>query len=133
MAFSIGHTKTAAYVIRNVEINGEHRPRRFSTWSPKAIATIRSLADTLEDRAIVVRLQRKPPGAKVERLRKRDNEWFAALRSNAARWAADNFDRLVDADEIQGDAAVDLACGPPIGHPQVSRMNGLHLSFGCSI
>jgi Protein of unknown function (DUF3631) len=91
-----GHTKTAAYVIRNVEINGEYRPRRFSTWSPKAIATIRSLADTLEDRAIVVQLQRKPPGAKVERLRKRDNEWFAALRSNAARWAADNFDRLVD-------------------------------------
>jgi len=60
-----GHTKTAAYVIRNVEVNGEHKPRRFSTWAPKAIATIRGLADTLEDRAIMVRLQRKPPGAKV--------------------------------------------------------------------
>src|SRR5262249_17858653 len=39
-----GHTKTAAYVIRNVEVNGEHKPRRFSTWAPKAIATIRGLA-----------------------------------------------------------------------------------------
>jgi putative DNA primase/helicase len=76
-----GHTKVAANVIRSVEVNGEHQPRRFSTWAPKAIATIRSLADTLEDRAIIVQLQRKPPGAKVERLRKRDNEWFAALRA----------------------------------------------------
>jgi putative DNA primase/helicase len=91
-----GHTKTAANVIRSVEVNGEHKPRRFSTWAPKAIATIRSLADTLEDRAIIVQLQRKPPGAKVERLRKRDNEWFAALRSQADRWATDNFEKLVD-------------------------------------
>src|SRR5262249_6306993 len=43
-----GHTKAAAHVIRNVESNGEHRPQRFSTWAPKAIATIRELADTLE-------------------------------------------------------------------------------------
>jgi hypothetical protein len=29
------------------------------TWAPKAIATIRSLADTLEDRSIIVTTQRK--------------------------------------------------------------------------
>ena len=56
----------------------------------------RTLADTLEDRAVVVRLQRKPPGATVERLGRRDNADFAALRSQAARWAADNFDKLAD-------------------------------------
>jgi hypothetical protein len=67
-------------VIRNID----HKPRRFSTWAPKAIATIHILADTLEDRAIVVRLQRKPPVTKVERLRRRDNADFAALRSQAA-------------------------------------------------
>jgi putative DNA primase/helicase len=104
-----GHTKTAASVIRTVEINGEYKAQRFSTWAPKAIATIRALADTLEDRAVVVQLQRKPPGAKVERLRNRDNEWFAALRSNAARWAADNFDRLVDPDPDIPDALNDRA------------------------
>ena len=49
-----GHTKTAAYVIRTVEMCGEHKAKRFSTWAPKAIATIRSLADTLEDRSIIV-------------------------------------------------------------------------------
>jgi hypothetical protein len=52
-----GHAKAAAYVIRNVEVGGEHKPRRFSTWAPKALATIRFLPDTLEDRAIVVQLQ----------------------------------------------------------------------------
>jgi putative DNA primase/helicase len=134
-----GHTKTAAYVIRNVEVNGEHKPRRFSTWAPKAIATIRGLADTLEDRAIMVRLQRKPPGAKVERLRKRDNEWFAALRSNAARWAEDNFDKLADSDpqvpEALNDRAADnwrplLAIADLAGGewPQLARQAALTLS-----
>jgi putative DNA primase/helicase len=104
-----GHTKAAANVIRNVEVNGEHKPRRFSTWAPKAIATIRSLADTLEDRAVVVQLQRKPPEAKVERLRRRDNEWFAALRSHAARWAADSSAKLADPDPQIPDALNDRA------------------------
>jgi len=134
-----GHTKVGAYVKRTVEINGDHQPRRFSTWAPKAIATIGSLADTLEDRAIVVRLQRKPPGAKVERLRLRDNEWFAALRSQAARWAQDNFDRLVDPDpqipEALNDRAADnwrplLAIADLAGGewPQLARQACLTLS-----
>jgi putative DNA primase/helicase len=104
-----GHTKAAANVLRNIEVNGEHKPRRFSTWAPKAIATIRGLADTLEDRAIRLVLQRKAPCAKVERLRRRDNEWFAALRNQAARWAADNFDRLVDPDPKVPEALNDRA------------------------
>jgi putative DNA primase/helicase len=91
-----GHTKVAANIIRNVEINGEHKPRRFSTWAAKAIATIRSLADTLEDRSVRITLQRKSRNANVERLRRRDTEEFQKLRSQAARWAADNFDKLVD-------------------------------------
>jgi putative DNA primase/helicase len=93
-----GHTKAAAYVIRNIEVNGEHKPRRFSTWAPKAIATIRGVADTLEDRSVIVTLQRKPRDAKVERLRRRDTDEFARLRSQAARWATDNFAKLVDPD-----------------------------------
>jgi putative DNA primase/helicase len=106
-----GHTKVAANVIRNVEVNGEHKPRRFSTWAPKAIATIRGLADTLEDRAVIVTLQRKPREAKVERLRRRDTEELKTIRSQAARWAADNFDHLVDPEpkmpEVLNDRAAD--------------------------
>lgn len=93
-----GHTRAAAHVIRNVEVNGEHKPRRFSTWAPKAIATIRSLADTLEDRSIVLLLQRKSKTAKVARLRRRDSEEFAIVRRKLARWADDNFAALTDPD-----------------------------------
>jgi putative DNA primase/helicase len=28
-----GHTKPAAYVIRNVEVDGQFRAKRFSTWA----------------------------------------------------------------------------------------------------
>jgi putative DNA primase/helicase len=101
-----GHTKAAANVIRNID----NKPRRFSTWAPKALATIRAVADTLEDRAIVVQLQRKPPTATVGPLRRRDSEEFAALRSQAARWAVDNFDQLIDADPQLPNGLNDRAC-----------------------
>jgi putative DNA primase/helicase len=93
-----GHTKATAYVIRSVEVNGEHKARRFSAWAAKAIATIRSLADTLEDRSVVVQLQRKPKAASVARLRKRDSAEFGILRRKAARWADDNSSLLTDPD-----------------------------------
>jgi putative DNA primase/helicase len=106
-----GHTRTGAQTIRNVEVNGEYKAHRFSTWAPKAIATIKSLANTLEDRSIIVKLQRKSKAAKVERLRKRDSDGFALLRRKAARWATDNFSRLTDPDpsipEVLNDRAAD--------------------------
>src|SRR5262249_1612257 len=104
-----GHTRAAAYVIRNVETNGDHKPKRFSTWTPKAIAAIGELADTLRDRAVILQLQRKPKTAKVARLRKRDSDEFALLRRQAARWAADNFDKLCDPDPEISDALDDRA------------------------
>jgi putative DNA primase/helicase len=104
-----GHTRAGAHVIRNVEVNGEHKPRRFSTWAPKAIATIRELADTLEDRAIVVQLQRKPKAAKVSRLRKRDSEEFGILRRKTARWQEDNFPKLADPNPAIPDSLNDRA------------------------
>jgi putative DNA primase/helicase len=104
-----GHTRAAAYVIRSVETNGDHKPKRFSTWTPKAIAAIGELADTLRDRAVILQLQRKSRMAKVARLRKRDSDEFALLRRKAARWAADNFDRLRDPDPQIPDALDDRA------------------------
>jgi putative DNA primase/helicase len=104
-----GHTKTAAHVIRNIEVNGEYKPRRFSTWAPKAIATIRELADTLEDRAVVLQLQRRPKTASIVRLRKRDSAEFEVLRRQAARWADDNSSKLTDADPVVPDTLNDRA------------------------
>jgi hypothetical protein len=69
------------------------------------------LADTLEDRAVVVQLQRKAKTAKVARLRKRDCEEFAVLRQKAARWAEDNFSKLTDPEpkipDVLNDRAAD--------------------------
>jgi hypothetical protein len=104
-----GHTKTAAYVIRTVEVCGEHKAKRFSTWAPKAIATIRSLADTLEDRSIIVTMQRKKKSETVERLRRSDNDDFAMLRRQARRWCEDNLNILTTADPAVPDILNDRA------------------------
>nr|MBA2252818.1 hypothetical protein [Nitrospirales bacterium] len=63
-----GHTRGGAVVIRTV--GEEHEPRAFSTWSPMALACIGRLPDTVEDRSIIIRMQRKAPTDKVTTLRR---------------------------------------------------------------
>ena len=104
-----GHTKAAASVVRVVEERRGQVTRRFSTWAPKAIALIKRLPDTLADRSIIVRLDRKPRGVSVERLRKRDTVEFRRLRERAARWAADNSGQLVDPEPSIPDTLHDRA------------------------
>src|SRR5215471_8347260 len=104
-----GHTRTGAYVIRTEEIAGERGVRRFSTWAPKAIATIRALADTLADRAIQLTMQRKAKHQIVERLRRRDNDEFVEIRRKAMRWATDNLQALTAADPSVPDELNDRA------------------------
>jgi putative DNA primase/helicase len=88
-----GHTRDTASVIRLV--GEDHEAKEFSTWGPKAIASIGKLAATLRDRAIIIPMQRKGPGDRVEKLRAReDNDTFLVLRRKAMRWAADNVETL---------------------------------------
>jgi putative DNA primase/helicase len=91
-----GHTKQLAYVIRTVDIGGGvFEPRQFSTWAPKAVAGIRRLADTFEDRSIIVELKRKLPGEHTERIAKFNG---ATIRRKLTRWARDNFEAIKCAD-----------------------------------
>jgi hypothetical protein len=61
--------------------------RDFSTFSPKAIAGIGKLPDTIADRAIPVRLKRAAPSERVERFRLRDIDSEAAcLREDIREW-----------------------------------------------
>jgi hypothetical protein len=91
-----GHNRKNARVIRcNAS---DYEPELFSTWAPKAIALIGELPETLEDRSITIRLQRMLPGEKIKRFRADQVEEFVALKRKAARWAADNIDRLKAAD-----------------------------------
>jgi putative DNA primase/helicase len=93
-----GHTRTSAFVLRNVEEDGDYEPRQFSTWAPKAVALIGKLPDTLEDRSIVISLRRKLRGEKVTRFRADRAGDLTELQRKAARWAADNFNALKAAD-----------------------------------
>lgn len=91
-----GHNRLSAYVWRSV--GDDHEPRQFKVWSPKAVAMIGKLPDTLEDRALVVPLRRKQIGEMVERFRADRVSDFLPLRRKAARWSADSLSRLSDMD-----------------------------------
>lgn len=72
--------------------------QNFSTFSPKVIAGIGKLPDTVADRSIPVRLKRKARGEKVERFRLRSVRTDAEqLRERLEAWGAQNVDRLRDA------------------------------------
>jgi hypothetical protein len=68
--------------------------RLFSTFCPKAFGLIGHLTATLTDRSIVIRMRRKRPSEKAERLRRRDNEAHAQLRRQCLRWGTDNAEAL---------------------------------------
>jgi hypothetical protein len=88
-----GHTRDTAFIVR---CEGEdHAPKEFSTWAPKAVALIGKLPGTIQDRAIVVPMQRKKPGERVTKLRGReDADRFLVLRRKASRWAEDSLEVL---------------------------------------
>lgn len=56
-------------VIRVTEIAGEHVPVQFATFAPVALAGIKSLPETLEDRSVPIRLERKTADQSVSKLR----------------------------------------------------------------
>jgi putative DNA primase/helicase len=87
-----GHHRETAFVMR---CEGEDfTPRNFTTWAAKAIAGIGNLADTIEDRAIILDLRRKLPSEKVERLRHATPELFEDLRAQLARFAEDHREEI---------------------------------------
>ena len=102
-----GHSKHTAYVIRTV--GDDFEPKKFSAWSPKVLAGIGSLPDTLDDRSIRIRMKRRAPGESVERLRRDRIRQFEYLKSKAARWASDNLELLGTLDPSIPDLGNDRA------------------------
>ena len=88
-----GHTRDTAFIIRCE--GDEHAPKEFSTWAPKAIASIGKLPTTVRDRAIILGMKRKKPGERVTKMREREDAGqFLALRRKASRWTEDNLEAL---------------------------------------
>lgn len=90
-----GHTRKSAFIIRTNTETLE--PERFSTWGPKAISLIGKLPDTLTDRAIAVKMERKTISERVKRVSLDFDGNYLTLRRMCARWALDNAGRLKDA------------------------------------
>jgi putative DNA primase/helicase len=112
-------------VIRVVEIAGEHTPVQFATFAPVALAAIKALPGTLEDRAIPIRLERKSAAQTVAKMRDRGaRNKIATIGSKLARWARDDAAQLNENPEIpaalndrEGDISVPIlsiadAAGP---------------------
>ena len=88
-----GHRRSTAYVARTFGDN--HEVKLFNTWAPKAIAAIDKIADTLEDRSVIVHIKRRAASEKIQRFRSAECVALAdPLRSRAARWAQDNIETL---------------------------------------
>jgi putative DNA primase/helicase len=65
-----GHTRDAAFHL-GCAVTGdkEFEPRRWSTWTPKIFSGIGRLAETIEDRAIIIEMVRRRKDEPCERLR----------------------------------------------------------------
>ena len=118
----------------------------FSTWAAMAVGAIGELPGTLEDRSIIVPMQRKAPGEALTSFRQSGRDATAVrgslelLRRKIKRWVADRAVDLRDAEPTMPvglhDRAADnwrplLAVADVIGEPwsakarQAAAINGL--------
>jgi hypothetical protein len=103
-----GHTKSTAYVIRTV--GDEHEPKLFPTFAPIAIGMIKRPPDTLLDRSVVIRLQRKLGTDPVTPLPLEAENEYLHIRQKCLRWAEDNVAELEgDRDLTPADVGNDRA------------------------
>ena len=90
-----GHTRSTAFVIRCTGDN--HEPTSFHTFGAKLLAGIGNLPETIMDRAVVLRLRRKKPDEKMERIRKTPDALFDELCRKQARFSTDHSKTIADA------------------------------------
>lgn len=87
----------------------EHKPTAFPTFAMAALAGIGDLPDTIMDRAIVLRMQKRKPGEKIAAFRSRYSvPELNALRDRLASWLIPlrgAADRLVPAMPVEDRAA----------------------------
>jgi putative DNA primase/helicase len=112
-----GHTRDTAYVIRTV--GDDHEPRQFCVFGAKLLLGIGRLAPTIEDRSIILSLERKPPGAGVARLTRQALADLRQIGQRLMRWAVDHGEQIdPDADPATPDALNDRQadCWRPLLH-----------------
>ncbi len=89
-----GYCRTG-YVLRCDGDNNE--PKRFRCFGPVALAAIGRIPETIEDRAIPIRMERKTKSEWAALFRRADRQSLSAtFPSRFARWAIDNDGALSD-------------------------------------
>lgn len=89
-----GHTKQTAYVTR---VGKKGELQKFRTFGAKLFAQRGDADETLMDRSIVIRLERKRMDEKTMKYREGEDQELAAIRSQMERFAADNIDAIMHA------------------------------------
>lgn len=90
-----GHTRTTAFVFRAGKKDG--LPRKYSTFCAKVLCGIGKQAETITDRAVLLKLRRKLKEEKVHRLRFADKARFTTLARKFARLAEDHGTEICNA------------------------------------
>lgn len=83
-----GFTRESSLIVRCV--GDEHELAGFNVWGAKALCGIGKIADTLQDRSILLKLRRKTQGETISNVDKSDPQQWAMLRSKLARLAQDH-------------------------------------------
>ncbi len=112
-------------VVRTVEIKDEWVAVQFMTFAPVAVAAIKRIPGTLEDRSVPIRLERKNASQIVTKMRTPGaRQALATIGRKLARWAKDGAEMLDENPSIpatmgdrEGDISVPLlsiadAAGP---------------------
>lgn len=102
-----GHTRSSASVIRCEGDN--HEPRKYSTWAPMVLASIKLVGDTITDRSIVIQLRRKTRGETAEKLSPDLFLEAQHLRRKLLRWAKENSHKLKSWRPVLPDSGNDRA------------------------
>jgi putative DNA primase/helicase len=79
-------------------VGDNHEPTPFNIFCPKATAAIGKLPETLEDRSIEIRLERRTRRETIAKLRRQQKASIRELRPRCLRWATDNMVALTNAE-----------------------------------
>lgn len=92
--------KKGGFVLRSEAVNDTFEPRQFDVYSAKSIAGIaldRHLPDATLSRGIIIKMRRKLPDEKVERLRYAEDDLFDNLCAKLMRFAIDSAEQVYQA------------------------------------
>ncbi|MDL4772915.1 DUF3631 domain-containing protein [Actinomadura xylanilytica] len=91
-----GHQRGRPYIRWDA---AARKPENCPTFAMAALAGIGSMPDTIEDRAVMVRMRRRAPGERVQPFRtRRDGPALHDLRDRITAWVREQIDKLTDAE-----------------------------------